>query len=217
MQSKNGITIHVLNANTPNRLPLNVLLEGGLTLVRVPHGPFKVRVITPHPTDVTVTLDQKDLVSCQVPAGVSELAMGKDGRPLAYTSAADTARGAAPVCEEVSASGIPTEGFADDVDPELLAQTVRDGVVGGDDALANMASTQPDHITGFLVVSVKFTEQAPVPGIVPPPYDEDQVAFQMNPPADHDQMVAANFHKIVPPEKIEPRWCSCCRRHDDRK
>lgn len=214
MQSKNGIAIGVLNANTPNRLPLNVLLEGGLTLVKVPHGPFKVRLITPHPTDVAITLDQKSLLSAKIPAGITELAMGQDGRAFEFKSAADTARGAGSpmVCEEVSASEVPTEGFDEDVSPDVLAGAVRDVVVGGEEALAMLESTQPEHITGFLIVSVKFTEQAPIPGVVPPPYDEDQVAFQMNPPEDHNQMVAANFHKIVPPEKIEPRWCSCCRR-----
>lgn len=216
MQSKNGVSIDVLNANTPNRLPLNVLLEGGLTLVKVPHGPFKVRVITPHPTDVNITLDQKGLLSCQVPAGITELAMGKDGRPLNFAPAGDATAPGAPVCEEVSASGIETEGFDAEVSPDVLAGAVRDAVVGGAEALSALESTQPDHITGFLVVSVKFTEQPPVPGVVPPPYDEDQLAFQMNPAEDHNRMVAANFHKIVSPEKIAPRWCSCCRRHDDR-
>lgn len=217
MQSKNGITVDVLNANTPNRIPLSVMLEGGLTLVKVPHGPFKVRVITPHPTDVSVTLDEKALLSCQVPAGVTELAMGKDGRAFNFQSAAQiaaasaTAGGEAPAGSEV----IPTEGFSEDVAPELLAGIVRDGVVGGEEALRELSS-QPEHVTGFLVVAVKFTEQTPIPGVVPPPYDEDTLAFQMNPPSDHNRMVAANFHKVVPPEKIEPRWCSCCRRLDRR-
>lgn len=210
MQSKNGIMIDVLNANTPNRIPLNMLLEGGLTLVKMPHGPFKVRVVTPHPSDVTVTLDSKQLTFVQVPAGMSELAMGKDGRPFTFQSAADaTASGA-----DAAPAPIPTEGFAEDVDPELLAQVVRDGVVGGDEALKELS--QPAHVTGLLLVAVRFTEQAPIPGIVPPPYDTDELAFQMNPPEQHNGMVAANFHKIVPPEKIERRWCSCCRRLDER-
>jgi hypothetical protein len=209
MQSKNGIQIDVLNANTPNRIPLNMLLEGGLTLVRMPHGPFKVRVITPHPSDVIVTLDANQLTTCQVPAGTTELAMGKDGRAFVFKAADATANGA-----PASATPIETEGFEPEVDPALLAQTVLDGVVGGEEALKQI--TQPPHVTGFLLVSVRFTEQAPIPGIVPPPYDTDEIAFQMNPPAEHNGMVAANFHKIVPPEKIERRWCSCCRRLDDR-
>lgn len=211
MQSNNGILIDVLNADTPNRIPLSVLLEGGLTLVKVPYGPFKVRVITPHQTDVSITLDEKGLVKCQVPAGLTELAMGNDGRPFAFKSAADaTAPGAAPAPAEV-----PTEGFGTDVSPELLAAVVRDGIVGGEEAMQEQAA-QPAHVTGLLVVSVKFTEQPPIPGVVPPPYDEDELAFQMNPPAEHNRMVAANFHRIVNPEKIEPRWCSCCRRDDNR-
>lgn len=209
MQSKHGIQIDVLNANTPNRIPLNMLLEGGLTLVKMPHGPFKVRVITPHPSDVTVTLDANQLTFCQVPAGITELAMGKDGRPFAFKAADATADGA-----PAASAPVETDGFEPDVDPELLAKTVLDGVVGGEEALKQI--TQPPHVTGLLLVSVRFTEQAPIPGIVPPPYDTDELAFQMNPPAEHNGMVAANFHKIVPPEKIERRWCSCCRRLDDR-
>ncbi len=209
MQSKYGIMIDVLNANTPNRIPLNMLLEGGLTLVKMPHGPFKVRVITPHPSDVSVILDEKNLVSCKVAAGTTELSMGSDGRPFQFQPASDASSASAAAVEPIQ-----TEGFEPDVDPELLAQVVRDGIVGGDEALKNL--TQPPHVTGFLVVSVRFTEQPVIPGVVPPPYDTDEIAFQMNPPEQHNGMVAANFHKIVPPEKIEPRWCSCCRRLDER-
>jgi len=211
MQSKYGILIDVLNASTPNRIPLNMLLEGGRTLVKMPHGAFKVRVITPHQSDVSVTLDEKTLLTCQVAAGSTELSIGKDGRPFQFMSASDaaTAHGA-----ETEATPIETEGFEPDVDPALLAQVVRDGIVGGDEALKEI--TQPAHITGFLVVCVNFTEQTPIPGIVHPPSDKDELVFQMNPPEKHNSMVAANFHKIVPPEKFEKRWCSCCRRDDDR-
>lgn len=209
MQSKHGIAVDVLCASTPNRVPLNCLLESGVTLVKVPHGAFKVRIKTPHPTDITIALDEQGLLQTQVPAGMTELAMGKDGRPLMFQPASETR---APVSAPVEP--IPTEGFSPDISAEVLAQVTKDGVVGGEAALA---ATQPAHISGFLVVSVRFTEQTPIPGIVPPPYDEDQVAFQMNPPADHNRMVAANFNKIVPPEKIEKRWCSCCRRLDDRR
>jgi len=217
MQSKNGITVDVLNANAPNRIPLSVMLEGGLTLVKVPHGPIKVRVITPHPTDVSVVLDQKGLLACKVPAGVTELAFAQDGRPMTFQSAAELAASATTGGDTpAEPTVIPTEGFSEDVSPELLAGVVRDSVIGGEEALEAI-STQPNHVSGLLLVSVKFSEQAPVPGIVPPPYDEDQLAFQMNPPEAHNALVAANFHKVVSPEKIEPRWCSCCRRLDERR
>ncbi len=209
MQSKHGITVDVLCASTPNRVPLNVLLESGITLVKVPHGGFKVRVKTPHPTDVTINLDDKGLLETKIPAGMTEFAVGQDGRPLMFQPATDVR-----ACDEVK-TPIETEGFSPDVSPEVLAQVVKDGIVGGEAALA--AASQPSHISGFLLVNVRFTEQTPVPGIVPPPYDEDQVAFQMNPPAEHNRMIAANFNRIVPPEKIEKRWCSCCRRLDDRR
>lgn len=215
MQTKHGISIDVLNANTPGRIPLNCLLEGGVTLVRVPHGPIKVRLITPHQSDVTVTLDDKTLLVTQIPAGLTELAMGKDGRAMTFAPA--TAGGESPAAEpEV----IVTEGFDSEVAPEVLAGIVTSAIVKdgaeGEQVEEKSEPTQPPHVSGFLVVQVKFTEQAPIPGIVPPPYDVQEVAFQMNTPEDHALAIAANFHKIVPPEKIEKRWCSHCRRMEDR-
>jgi len=191
MQANHGISIDVLNANTPNRVPLNVLLEGGMTLVQIPHGPFKLRIITPHQTDVSVTLDEKDVLKCQVAPGLTELAASNDGRLLTFAPATTGGSVAPP---------------ADD-QPTLF---------GAEDGEDTRQAQQPPHVTGFLVVSAKFTEQTPVPGVVPPPYDTQEVAFQMNPPKEHALMVAANFHRIVPPEKIERRWCSCCRRFEDR-
>ncbi|SRR5579883_428920 len=203
MQTKHGISIDVLNANTPGRVPLNVLLEGGITLVRIPHGPFKIRVNTPHQTDVEVTLDDKSILTCQIQPGLSELERGVDGRSFAFTPA-DTTSGAAAAsfaCEAVPA------------DSETAAENV---VLEGDAVVTEKPEArkpaQPPHISGFLVVSCKFTEKPPIPGELPLPYDEQEAAFQMNPPAEHALAIAANFHKIVPPEKIERRWCSHCRR-----
>lgn len=80
MQTNNGVTLAVIHAATPLRLPVSVLLDGGITLVRVPHGPFKLRVITPHAADVTVTLDDRKLATkLQVPAGMTELTCGDGG------------------------------------------------------------------------------------------------------------------------------------------
>ena len=65
--------------------------------------------------------------------------------------------------------------------------------------------------SGFLGVVVRYVEQAPVPGVVPPSYDEAVVTFQLNPHEKHLSAVAANFHRMVPPEPTTKKWCSCCQ------
>lgn len=219
MQTNNGIYIDVLNANTPNRVPLSVLLEGGITLVRIPHGPFKIRIITPHQTDVNVVLDDKTLLTTKVAPGMTELDRGANGVfNFAPATVSDTMPGPGTAIE--TDEGAAPAQAAQVIEAETAANVVTgktaEGAETGENksAAANEAvvPTQPPHIAGFLLVAVKFTEQPPVPGERPLPNNTEEAAFQMNPPHEHALAIAANFHNIVPPEKIQPRWCSHCRR-----
>lgn len=230
MQTNNGITLAVIHAATPMRLPVSVLLDGGITLVRVPHGPFKLRVITPHAADVSVTLDDRKLArKLQVPAGMTELTCGEGG---AFVFSPDSKSTPAPL------TAVPQGTDADDrfiagVSKDVLADVAVNGLDDVDAILAKTdataadtndtetaveedAPTQPEHALGFLVVGVRFTEQPVTPGVLPLPGNTEEVAFQLNVPGDHEKAVAANVHRIVSPEKIERRWCSHCNQHDVR-
>jgi hypothetical protein len=226
MQTNNGITISVIHAATPMRLPVSVLLDGGITLVRIPHGPFKLRIFTPHPTDVSVTLDDRKLATkSKIPAGMSELVSGDGGL---FVFSPDSKSTPAPLVAVDRCD--PDDKFIADIPKEVLAEVAVKGVDDVDEILARTADattaetdatedgaveeapTQPAHAFGFLVVGVSFTEQPIVPGVLPLPSNVEEVAFQMNQPGDHERAVAANVHNIVPPEKIEPRWCSHCKR-----
>jgi hypothetical protein len=58
---------------------------------------------------------------------------------------------------------------------------------------------------GLVMVSVKFSEQ---PGQKPD--HSEAVFFQMNAPQDHARTVAANLHRVIPPEGVTKSGCSCC-------
>lgn len=226
MQTNNGVTISVIHAATPTRLPVSVLLDGGITLVRIPHGPFKVRVITPHATDVSVTLDDRKLAQkLQVPAGMTELTCGEGGL---FSFSPDSKSTPAPLVA-VPQGTDADDRFIADIGKDVLADVAVNGLDDVDAILAKTdataadttetteavvedAPTQPEHALGFLVVGVRFTAQPVVPGVLPLPSNTEEAAFQMNVPGDHERAIAANVHRIVSPEKIEPRWCSHCRR-----
>ena len=58
---------------------------------------------------------------------------------------------------------------------------------------------------GLVMVSVKFSER---PGQKPD--HSETVFFQMNAPQDHARTVAANLHRVIPPEGVTKSGCSCC-------
>lgn len=228
MQTNNGITLAVIHAATPMRLPVSVLLDGGITLVRVPHGPFKLRVITPHAADVSVTLDDRKLAQkLQVPAGMTELTCGEGG---AFVFSPDSKNPTKAPLVAVPQGTDSDDRFIADVSKDVLADVAVNGLDDveallaktdataadtndtAETAVEEVAPTQPEHALGFLVVGVRFSAQPVVPGVLPLPSNTEEVAFQLNVPGDHERAVAANVHRIVSPEKIEPRWCSHCRR-----
>jgi len=231
MQTKNGITVAVIHAATPMRLPVSVLLDGGITLVRIPHGPFKLRVITPHAADVSVTLDDRKLAQkLQVPAGMTELTCGEGG----LFSFSPESKNPSPAPLSAVPQGTDADDrFIADVSKDVLADVAVNGLDDVDAILAKTDATatdtadaetqveedapptQPEHALGFLVVGLRFTEQAVVPGVLPLPSNTEEVAFQLNVPGDHERAIAANVHRIVSPEKPAPRWCSHCRRNHD--
>jgi len=83
-----------------------------------------------------------------------------------------------------------------DIQPTLFTEAVLD----------NERPVAPSH--GLVMVSVKFSEQ---PGQKPD--KSETVFFQMNPPQDHARAVAANLHRIVPPEGVTNSGCGCCNNH----
>lgn len=194
MKTKNGIAVDVINAATGLK-PLDLQLDNGITLVRLPHGQFRVRVHTPHLTEVEVNLDEVELTKVQVPAGVSTIERDSKGAFFAFNPA--TTDNATPAAaQEVVVDGEPVaEGESTSTGDEKPLS-------------ADKALGQP---TGFLAISVRFVEQAPVPGVVPPPSNTEDVLFKLNEPREHARITAANFHRIVPAEPLTKPWCSCCK------
>jgi hypothetical protein len=73
------------------------------------------------------------------------------------------------------------------------------------------ADTQSSDNHGFVAVSVRFADETVVHGPQPQSDIAETICFQMNPPGKkHNACVAANLHRIIPPEGVTHSGCSCC-------
>jgi hypothetical protein len=84
MQTKTGIEVHVIRGDN-GRIPLESKTDSE-TLVRVPHGPFKVRVASERTTEVKIELDGETALSTKVRSGSTDIDCDDDERPLIFGS-----------------------------------------------------------------------------------------------------------------------------------
>jgi hypothetical protein len=82
MQTRKGIEIHLIRGDN-GRIPLEAP-TGAETFVRVPEGPFKVRVHTAKTAEVKIDLDGEPAFTTKVRAGTTEIDADDDERPLCY-------------------------------------------------------------------------------------------------------------------------------------
>lgn len=181
MKTCNGIFIDLIEGASGLK-PLEIETED-VILVRMPHGPFRVRILAPQLTNVSVTVDGVERLATQVqPNQLTMLSTGSDGRPFTF--------GDKP---SVKATDQPLQ-------PALFAEAPpRD----------TREMVAPSH--GLVIVSAQFAEQsasATAPGVKPGP--AALVFFQMNTHREHLRAVAANLHRVIPPEGVARRRCSCC-------
>jgi hypothetical protein len=179
MKTCNGIFIDLIEGESGLK-PLEIETED-VILVRMPHGQFRVRVLSPALANITVTLDGAEVLATQVkPNQLTVLSTGSDGRPFTF--------GDKP---SVKATDQP-------VQPALFVEAP---------AKDTREMAAPSH--GLVIVSAQFAEQgATAPGVKPGP--AALVFFQMNTHRDHLRAVAANLHRVIPPEGVTRRRCSCC-------
>jgi hypothetical protein len=181
MKTCKGIFVDLIEAAT-NLKPLEFETEDAI-FVRMPYGQFRVRIVAPQLTDITITMDDVELLRTKVGPGLALLSVDADGKPFVFAA--------------------PGQAVA----PPAAGDGDKQGLLFELPAEGKPAATT--H--GFVIVAVKLADQAPSkqgPGVNGD--KADLVFFQMNPPREHARALAANLHKVVPPEGITGSRCRTC-------
>lgn len=180
-----------LISGVTGRKPLDYRTEDTI-YVRMPHGKFAVRVVTPHLANVAIAVDGVNVVKTQVPPKlVNMLDNDGQGNPLNFLSSEQKAQ---KLAEAAAKQALPS---AEQGSSPSAAQATPDTASSTD---------------GLVMVSVQFAEQkqtAQSPGRKAG--DTETVFFQMNPPGKHEFEMARNLLKVIPPEGVTNSGCSCCQ------
>ena len=171
--------------------------------VRMPEGPFAIRVMSKHATEMLVHVSGKLVLRAEVPSGLQFVK--KDGNGATFVFGNDTNHAAASLTDEqqIAALSAPAPQATDEeIQPSLLenlapsADTPADTTDGaaGFVQLPLLPDASPDSV--FIVV--RFVDDE-TPGMKPPA-QEFEVCFQMNKPVDHDELVATRnlLHMVKP-------------------
>ena len=156
-------------------VPLGYNIEDVPTrFVRVPHGPFALRVMSKDGAELLIHLNGERIMEASVPGGIHFIECASDGKPFVFSALAE---GATDECTARHSTFAPAEG---------------------EDAEAQPALEIPrGH--GLLFVVARF---APDLGPAPhPPRQEYLFVFQMNTGEDHDRKMAGNLRRVVQPEE----------------
>ena len=164
--------------------PLGYKLDNKSTMfLRVPKGPFALRVISQLGADVLVHLDGKHLLATAIPKGIQYLERDADGKPFYFGAQGGTS------------------------DPDLPTGASRDGTTGDGvsvpvDRTIGDAERQAPMVVpsgqGLLFVVARFADDPTNEGSQPP-RQEYEMAFQLQAPEDHDRSLSGSLSQMVEP------------------
>jgi hypothetical protein len=147
--------------------------------LRLPLGPFALRVISSSRADLLVHLNGKRLLATPVMKGVQYLEQDEEGNEFRFGLAAKCARQGASEHVDQPDHAIAGDGVIQ-TPPEMMeAQPVPDG-------------------DGLLFVAVRFAND-PIYEGQQPPTEEFSFAFQLQEPWKHDRRLAENLSRVVQP------------------
>ena len=172
--------------------------------VRMPEGPFAIRVMSKHATQMLVHVSGKLVLRADVASGLQYLKKDGSGANFVFGGNVDDNGATSPNlisdADQIAALSAPkadvSANESDDVQPSLL-----DGITNESDdgyiQLPLLADASPDSV--FIVV--RFVDDEG-PGLKPPA-QEFEVCFQMNKPVDHDELVATrNLLTMIRPARL---------------
>lgn len=165
--------------------PLGYKLEGGENFLRVPNGPFALRVMSRLGIEILVHVDGKRLLASSVDKGVQYLEVDDSGNAFYFgkeTSAAEEKDGAV-------ASGQSADATTGDAN---LAG-------GGENDLPAQSHRDAPQRAGLVFVVARFADDPSIVGNQPP-RQEFELSFQLQAPGDHEKRLAGSLSKIVEPQ-----------------
>lgn len=172
------------------------LTDSDTQFLRVPEGPFALRVMSKLGCDLLVHLNGKLLLSAAVPKGIQYLECNQEGNPFFFgpheVREAGNLNGNASFVDGVvvfAGDGITSDGTADN---GATSNGVEDQAAGLQAPLAAPAGA------GVLFVVARFADD-PNHGASQPPRQEITATFQLQAPEDHDKNLAGSLSRLVQP------------------
>ena len=164
--------------------PLGYKLDNqGTMFLRVPNGPFALRVISQLGADILVHLDGKQMLATSVAKGIQYVEHDLDGKPFYFG-----AQGA------MSDQALPSVASQDD--------TTSDGADFSVEHTTGDAETQTPLLApsghGLVFVVARFADDPTNEGYQPP-RQEYEITLQLQAPGEHDRNLSGSLSKIVEP------------------
>lgn len=170
--------------------------------VRVPHGPFALRVMSKHAVDLLVHIDGVLRKRVSLPKGISYVETDGDNQPLLFLEKGAVAPAPLPRTDAEAAALLqPKSEEAEAVDIELpgiqnaLALSDSEGVNASGASVQQPLAPPTGHNVVHIVARFAHDSQ---PGLKPP-QQEYETIFVLNTPADHDELLAGNLLHMEPP------------------
>ncbi|CAN5291883.1 hypothetical protein BH11CYA1_BH11CYA1_12610 [soil metagenome] len=188
------------------RPTFHALVNSSKLFVRMPEGPFAIRVMSKHATELLVHVSGKLVLRTEVPSGLQYIKKDSTGANLVFGANSDENANSAAASltdeQQIAALSAPASQANSDeeVQPSLLdnlgasdASDTTDGAAGFVQ-LPLLPDASPDSV--FIVV--RFVDDETLG--LKPPAQEFEVCFQMNNPVDHDELVATRnlLHMVKP-------------------
>lgn len=179
--------------------------------VRMPEGPFAIRVMSKHATQMLVHVSGELVLRTDVASGLQYIKKDGSGSNFVFGVNADDNENASPNvisdADQIAALSAPVDSVASQEASEPEQPSLLDGIVDDTPATTDgadgyiqlplLADASPDSV--FIVV--RFVDDEG-PGLKPPA-QEFEVCFQMNKPVDHDELVATrNLLTMVRPAQL---------------
>ncbi|MFA6213341.1 MAG: hypothetical protein WCT03_17795 [Candidatus Obscuribacterales bacterium] len=182
------------------RPTFHAITNSSKLFVRMPEGPFAIRVMSKHATEMLVHVSGKLVLRTAVPSGLQFVK--KDGSGSHFVFGNDASGSAASLTDEeqIAALSAPSADVSasDEVQPSLLDNIGADSDITDGAAGYVQLPLLPDATPDSVFIVVRFVDDEG-PGIKPPA-QEFEVCFQMNKPVDHDELVASRnlLHMVKP-------------------
>jgi len=169
----------------------------------MPLGAYALRVMSKHTTEMLVHVSGKLVLSTKVDPGLQYLRQDGKGNFFVFGEDNSVNNVVTSDAEKIAALSATASGAdesaADEIQPSLSLEGADDSVQSAEDFVQLPLMADADENSVFVVV--RFVDE-PGPGLKPPA-QEFEVDFQLNKPADHDELLAtSNLLTMVKPSLL---------------